>query len=87
MITVDEVTDLIRHELRSKLDSDTALDENTQLDDLGLSSLQISDIVFTLEETHEVEFDAGRAADVKTIGDVVAVANEAIADSAGTRAA
>ncbi len=87
MIAVDEVADLIRHELRSKLDSDMTLDENTQLDDLGLSSLQISDIVFTLEETHMVEFDASRAADVKTIGDVVAVANEAITEKAGTRAA
>lgn len=80
MITVDEVVGLIRHELRSKLPSDKILDEGTQLSDLGLSSLQTSDIVFTLEEHHMVEFDASQAADVKTIGDVVSVANAALAE-------
>ena len=78
MITVDEVAGLIRRELRGKLDTDTVLDESTRLEDLGLSSLQVSEIVFTLEENHEVEFDAARAADAKTLGDVVALANEAL---------
>ena len=79
MITVDEVAGLIRRELRGKLDAGTVLDEGTRLEDLGLSSLQVSEIVFTLEEDHEVEFDAARAADAKTLGDVVALANEALA--------
>ena len=78
MITVEEVSGLIRRELRGKLASDTVLDESTRLEDLGLSSLQVSEIVFTLEENHEVEFDAARAADAQTLGDVVALANEAL---------
>ena len=84
MITVDEVADLIRRELRGKLSADTVLDEGTRLEDLGLSSLQVSEIVFTLEENHNVEFDAARAADAQTLGDVVALANEALqAEGAG----
>jgi acyl carrier protein len=84
VITVDEVTGLIRRELRGKLSADTVLDEGTRLEDLGLSSLQVSEIVFTLEENHNVEFDAARAADAQTLGDVVALANEALqAEGAG----
>ncbi len=79
MITLDEVAGLIRRELRGKLSADAALDEGTRLEDLGLSSLQVSEIVFSLEEKHEVEFDAARAADAQTLGDVVALANEALA--------
>ena len=78
MIAVNEVADLIRRELRGKLPDDATLDEGTRLDDLGLSSLQVSEIVFTLEENHGVEFDEARAADVKTLGDVVALANESL---------
>ena len=78
MITVDEVADLIRRELRGKLPDGTTLDEDTPLEGLGLSSLQISEIVFTLEEEHGIEFDAARAADVKTLGELVALGNETI---------
>jgi acyl carrier protein len=75
LITVDDVARLVRRELRGKLAADHILDETTALADLGLSSLQISEIVFTLEDEHDVEFDTARAAEVRTLGDVVALAN------------
>ncbi len=78
MITVDEVAALVRREMRGKLPDGTIIDENTSMDDLGLSSLQVAEIVFTLEEEHEVEFDPARAADAKTLGDLVALGNEAV---------
>ncbi len=78
MITFEEVDGLIRQELRGKLKPGTTITPDTELKALGLSSLQLSDIVFTLEENHEVEFDAAKAADVKTVGQMVAMANEAI---------
>jgi acyl carrier protein len=77
VITVDEVAALIRREMRGKLPEGTIIDENMSMDDLGLSSLQVAEIVFTLEEDHEVEFDPARAADAKTLGDLVALGNEA----------
>ncbi len=82
MITVDEVAQLIRKTMRGKLPADAVLDENTSLKDLGLSSLQVSEIVFELEEEHEVEFDAASAANATTLGDVVALANEALSAQA-----
>ena len=80
MVTVEEVAALIRQEARRKLPADTVLEAGTVLSELGLSSLQIADVVFSLEETHDLSFDESRAADVKTLGDVVALANEALAE-------
>jgi acyl carrier protein len=82
MITVDEVAGLIRGELRGKLPADTTIDESTRLEDLGMSSLQVSEVVFTLEEQHETEFDPARAADVKTLGELVALANDSLSAAA-----
>jgi len=78
MITADEVIALIKREMRGKLPADTTIDENTEMNELGLSSLQIAEIVFTLEEDHEVEFDPARAADARTLGDLVTLGNEAL---------
>lgn len=83
MITVEEVSGLIKREMRGKLPDGTIIDENTSMDDLGLSSLQVAEIVFTLEEDHEVEFDPARAADAKTLGDLVALGNEAASTQVG----
>jgi acyl carrier protein len=83
VITVEEVAQLIRKSMRGKLPANAVLGAGTNLKDLGLSSLQISEIVFTLEDDHEVEFDAARAANALTLGDVVDVANEALAGRTG----
>jgi acyl carrier protein len=83
VITLNEVSTLIRREARGKIDAGTVIDENTKLRDLGLSSLQIAEIVFTLEEEHEVEFDPARAADAETLGDLLALGNEALSAGAG----
>ena len=79
MITVDEVAALVRREMRGKLRADMVLDADTRLDDLGMSSLQVSEVIFSLEERHGFEFDAAKAADVRTVGEVVALANESLA--------
>ncbi len=82
MVTVEEVAALIRRLVARKVPADAVLDENTVLDELGLSSLEVAEVVFSLEEQYEVEFDESRAADVKTLGDVVALANEALEPAA-----
>lgn len=78
MITLNELVALIRKQLRGRQDV-ISLNEDTLVSDIGLSSLQFADIVFTLEEDYEVEFDPAKAANAKTLGDVMAVANSAIA--------
>jgi acyl carrier protein len=75
VITIDELSDLIRAELRGKLPKDVRIDENTRLDELGMSSLQISEVVFTLEDEHGVEFDPARAANAQTLGDLLSLGN------------
>lgn len=79
MVTVDDVATLVRRELRGKLPAGMTIDADTRLDDLGMSSLQVSEVIFSLEEKHGFEFDAARAADVSTVGEVVALANESLA--------
>jgi acyl carrier protein len=80
VITIDEVRKRVEHELRGKLPPGVAIDQGTVIKDLGLSSLQISEIVFGLEEDHGVEFDAALAADARTLGDLLVVANQAIGE-------
>jgi acyl carrier protein len=82
-VTLEEVVELIRRESRGKLPT-AELTVDTRMEDLSLSSLQIAEIVFSLEEEHEVEFDQSRAAEVQTLGDVVALANDAILAGTGT---
>ena len=78
MITIDEVAQLIRREMRGHVPADLVIDEHTKLADLGMSSLQVAEVVFTLEERHGMEFDPARAADAVTLADVVALGNEAV---------
>jgi acyl carrier protein len=80
VITIDEVRKRVEHELRGKLPDGVTINQDTVIKDLGLSSLQISEIVFGLEEDHEVEFDAALAADAQTLGDLLAVANKAMGE-------
>jgi acyl carrier protein len=82
VITLEDLTALVRRELRGKLATDKVIDENTRLDDLGLSSLQVSEVIFTLEEDYGFEFDAAKAADARTVGEVLALANESLAQAA-----
>ncbi len=78
MITIDTLGTLIRQEMRGKLPADVRIDENTRLDELGLSSLQVSEIVFTLEDEHGVEFDPAKAAEAQTLGDLLTLTNEVL---------
>ncbi len=78
MITIATLAALIRQEMRGKLPADVRIDEHTRLDELGLSSLQVSEIVFTLEDEHGVEFDPAKAAEAQTLGDLLTLTNEVL---------
>ncbi|MCD0448226.1 acyl carrier protein [Actinocorallia sp. API 0066] len=79
MVTTDEVIKLIGKKIRNKSIELTAA---TPLDSLGLSSLQISDIVFEIEDAHGFEFNPVKAAGITTIGEIAELANETIAAGA-----
>lgn len=77
MLTVDDVADMVRKQLGGSMKAGMQIDSESQLDDLGLSSLQVSDIIFTIGEDLGIEFDAVEAAEISTIGELVDLANAA----------
>jgi acyl carrier protein len=82
MVTVDDVSDLILQKLRGRLPDGMTLAADTRLEDLALSSLQLADVVFMLEEDNAIELDVARVADAVTLGDLTAVANDALLGAA-----
>lgn len=80
MITAEEVCQEIAKKLGSKSDQYT-LSADTTFDEVGLSSLQIADIVYGIEDDLGITFDESRAASVKTVGDLVKLAEESAEDS------
>ncbi|MFF0488790.1 acyl carrier protein [Nocardia sp. NPDC003482] len=80
MITLEEVETKIKQKLKGNFPAGLVLTAETPLQDLGLSSLQTAEIVFEIEEDYEIEFDPARAADVKTLGALVDLANEILAE-------
>ena len=81
MITAEEVCARIAKKLGSKADSYT-LNADTAFESVGLSSLQIADIVYTIEDDLGIEFDESKAASVKTVADLVTLAEESKKGSA-----
>jgi len=78
-VSDEEVRALVMGHLRRGLPAEVALDADTGFDDLGLSSLQLVDIVATLEERHGFRFDP-RILEARTLGDLRALANESLLD-------
>lgn len=85
MISIEEVAEQVRRSLAGRA-TDLTLRAETSLQDIGLSSLQISEILFRLEELHGVEFDTARAADVHTLGDIAMLGEIAMHGAGGTPA-
>jgi acyl carrier protein len=81
MVTFERVLTLIKAQLRGKQSVDS-ITEDTRLSDLGLSSLQFANIVFTLEDENGVEFNPERAANARTLGDLIDLANSTLAEKA-----
>lgn len=74
---IDDVIEIIC-EVRSELNA-SELSKDTQFDTLGLSSLELTEVILELEERHEVEIDISTvdAADsLKTVGDIVTTLEE-----------
>ncbi|AXK36285.1 acyl carrier protein [Streptomyces armeniacus] len=79
MITAEDICERIANKLGSKASAVT-LDADTTFESVGLSSLQIADIVYGIEDDFDIRFDESQAAAVKTVGDLVKLAEQAAAD-------
>ncbi|MEU5977241.1 phosphopantetheine-binding protein [Streptomyces sp. NPDC047315] len=80
MITIELVCERIAKKLGSKA-STVTLDADTTFSSIGLSSLQIADIVYGIEDDFDIQFDESRAAGIKTVGELVKLAEETTRDS------
>lgn len=83
MVTIEQITDLMRAKLSAAHEADVALTETTTFEDLGVTSLELANFVFRLEDEFDVEFDPSMAADIKTVGDLVKVVNESMVTGSG----
>ena len=80
---IDDVIEIIC-EVRPELAPDVSgkeLNKDTDFDTLGLSSLELTEVILELEERHEVEIDISTvdaASSLKTVGDIVAKLDELV---------
>jgi acyl carrier protein len=67
-VLLGQVSNLIR---QHSLDPDADLSEVTKLDDLGVDSIDLMEIVFRLEEDHGHEINVAGLVGQETLGDIV----------------
>ena len=82
-ISVDVIAALIRKQLGRKLSADVEISATSKLEDLGMSSLDFTEVYFAIEERIGFELDPAAAADVATVGDLLAVLDNLISAHAG----
>ncbi len=70
-MTFDKVKDIIVDQL--DVDEDKVTMEASIIDDLGADSLDIVDMVMTLEEEFDVKISDDEVENVKTVGDIVKI--------------
>ncbi len=70
----EKVIAIIAEEL-GRDESDITLE--TSFEDLDADSLDLFQVINTLEEEFDVEFDNEKSADIKTVADVIKCINEA----------
>ncbi|MFG2005945.1 acyl carrier protein [Spirillospora sp. NPDC048911] len=76
MATVEQITDLMRTRLSRVREAGLVLTEHTTFEELGVTSLELANFVFGLEDAFDVELDPSMAAEIRTIGALVRVLNE-----------
>jgi acyl carrier protein len=80
-ISVEDVAGIICAQVGDKQRADAALGPDAVLEDLGLSSLDITEVFVSIEELVERELDSLPAADARTLAELVAVVNQQLADA------
>jgi acyl carrier protein len=85
-ISVDDVAGIVRTQLGGKLADGVVAHPDTDLDELGLSSLDLTETFVAIEELVGRELDPVPASDAKTLGALVAVVNAQLAHPTTTEA-
>ncbi len=74
---VDKLKEIIGNVMN--IETDTITEETTFIDDLGADSLDIFQIVLSLEEEYDVEFENEEIEEIQSVKDAVEVLKKAIA--------
>ena len=77
MSTFDKVKESIVNSLQCEEDIVTLSASITE--DLGADSLDIMDLIIEIEDSFGVKIEDSRVKDIKTVGDIVSVIDEALA--------
>jgi acyl carrier protein len=84
-VTVDDAIAIVKAKLGSRA-ARHDITPASRLDDLGLSSLEVADTFFDLEEKVGQQLDPTAAADAQTLQELVEVVNHQVALAAGEQA-
>jgi acyl carrier protein len=76
-VSIDDAVAIVRAKLGARAES-KVIRADSRLDDLGLSSLEVADAFFRLEDLIGKELDPAAAADAETLGDLVAAVNRQV---------
>lgn len=74
MITIDKVKEIISAQLNKPIDEIT--DEKEVVKDLGADSLDIVEMLMSLEEDFGITISEDDAVNIKTVGDIVKLIEE-----------
>ena len=83
-VTLEEAVVLVRQQMGGKLSNNIEIDADTQLASLNLSSLDLTEVFFGLEELAGELLDPVAAVDVTTVGGIVQAINGQIGSSTAT---
>ncbi len=68
-MTFEKIKNLLVEEL--DLDADEVTLESKLKDDLGADSLDMVDLIMSIEDAFDIKVDESQAASIKTVGDIV----------------
>ncbi len=78
-ITLETIGTLVAEQLGRKYPKGLVIKSDTNFEEIGLSSIDFTEIFFSLESRLDFELDPAEAADVKTAGDLLAVIDRLVA--------
>lgn len=72
--------------LRSKIEPGRVISlESSVVEDTGLDSVSVMDVVMEIEDEFDISIPLDRIAEARTVGDLVQVVEELVAETAGEK--
>lgn len=85
-MTREQIAEKLRETLRTSSQEDidwNNVTEQSEIASLGFDSLSILDLIYDIQQTFNLDFDAEQLTDIKTVGDLVSFLEQQIANANG----